>query len=216
MKQKIFSIFNGEDIITAGIIFFCLLLYVIFPADGVFQQIISSATFLLVIPLLYVKIILKKDLNNFGIQQGEWKTGIFWSLFSLLAAFLILYALYYYYDFFEKYEVSKLIADNFLLFLGYQIFLTGFFVALYEFFFRGFIMFSFSKKLGYWSIIFQGVIFFLLIWLSSSMTWIMAPYLIFALFGGVIAFLSRSIIYSFISTSLFIVIVDSIFIKLIK
>jgi membrane protease YdiL (CAAX protease family) len=216
MKQKILSILNKEDIITAGIIFLCLFLYVIFPTDGVFQQIISSATFLLVIPLLYVKIILKKDLSDFGIQRGEWKTGIFWSLLSLVTAFLILYVLYYYFDFFGKYDVPKSIRDNFLLFLGYQIFLTGFFTALYEFFFRGFVMFSFSEKFGYWAIILQSAIFFLLIWLSSSMSWSMAPYLIFAVLGGVVAFFSHSIIYSFISTSLFIIIIDSIFIKIIK
>ena len=219
MKSRILSIFSGfskENYITAGVIFSCLLLYAVFPTNNAFQQIISSLTFLLAIPLLYVKIILKRSLKEFGIQKGEWKTGLIWIIISLAVAFLILYIFSRYFGFFEKYSVPKFIRGNFFLFVGYEIFLTGFFVALYEIFFRGFIMFSFRAKIGYWSVIVQGAAFFLLFWLSSSMNWTIAPYLIFVLLSGLVAFYSRSIIYSFISNLLFVMIVDSIFIKLVR
>jgi len=219
MKYKmlsIFSQFNKGDVITIGVIFSCLLLYAVFPTNNIFQQIISSVTFLFVIPVLYVKIILKRSLKEFGIQKGEWKTGLIWIMISLAVAFLILYIFSHYFGFFDKYSVPRFIRRNFFLFIGYEIFLTGFFVALYEIFFRGFVMFFFRTKIGYWSVIVQGVAFFLLFWLSSSINWPIAPYLIFVLLGGLVAFYSRSIIYSFASNLLFIIVVDSVFIKLIK
>lgn len=216
MKQKISSILSKEEVVTSGVIFSCLLLYAIFPANNVFQQVISSLTFLLVIPFLYVKIILKRNLKEFGIQKGEWKTGLIWVVISLAVAFLILYIFSRYFGFFDKYSVPKFARENFFLFISYEIFLTGFFIALYEIFFRGFILFFFRPKIGYWSVIVQGVAFFLLFWLSSSINWALAPYLMFVLLGGLVAFYSRSIIYSFISNLLFVIIIDSVFIKLIR
>lgn len=216
MQSKSEKDINKYDFVTSGVIVVCLFLYAIFPANNIFQQIVSSLTFLLVIPFLYVKIILKKSVKDFGIQKGNFLTGLVWSVLSLFIAFLIVYILFHYFNFSEKYSVPESVRDNFIFFVGYEVFLAGFFVALYEIFFRGFLMFSFEKKIGYWSILLQAVTFFLLIWLSSSLDWSIVPYLIFALFGGTIAFYSRSVVYSFVSGLLFYVIVDSIFIKIIR
>ncbi|MFH0969729.1 MAG: hypothetical protein V1804_04430 [Patescibacteria group bacterium] len=181
-----------------------------------FQQVVSSLIFLLVIPFLYVKIVLRKNLSDFGIQKGERATGLAWSIISIVVAFLILYLFIQYFNFLNKYNLPGTVQKSFTLFIGYEVFLVGFFVALYEIFFRGFVMFTFSGKLGHWSVLLQGIAFFLLIWLSGSLNWTMAPYIMLAFLSGITAFYSRSIIYSFALSLFFMILVDSIFIKLAK
>ncbi len=216
MKQKIFSIFNKEDAITAAVIFFCLLLYSVFPTDNVFQQIVSSATFLLVIPVLYVKIILKKDLKHLGIRKGNWQTGITWSVISLVISISVAYILFNYFGLAQKYFLPRHIIDSFAFFLLYEIILFGFFTFLYEVFFRGFLMLSFSKKIELWAIPLQALIFLALFFFSRGVHWTLTPYLIFLIFSGITVYFSRSIFYSFISFLIFNIIFDSFYIHLVK
>lgn len=216
MKQKIFSIFSKEDAITAAVIFFCLLLYSVFPTDNVFQQIISSATFLLVIPVLYVKIILKKDLKYLGIRKGNWQAGVMWSVISLIISVLVAYILFNYFGLAQKYFLPRHIVDSFAFFLLYEIVLFGFFTFLYEVFFRGFLMLSFSKKIELWAIPLQALIFLALFFFSRGVHWTLTPYLIFLIFSGITVYFSRSIFYSFITFLIFNIIFDSFYIHLVK
>ncbi|MDO8529739.1 MAG: hypothetical protein Q7S18_03660 [bacterium] len=216
MRKISNNIFDKETVITMGVIFICILLYVLFPTKNTFQQIISTLAFFLVIPFLYVKIILKREVSDYGIQKGNWSKGLLWSAISILTAMLVFYFFVRYANFLKNYNLPRTVKENFTFFLGYEILLTGFFVAAYEIFFRGFLMRSIWKKIGYLAIIFQSVAFFLLFYLSSSFSWSVVPYLIFAPFSGLIVSRSRSILYSFASNFLFIVIVDSVFIKLAK
>lgn len=216
MRKNLFKILSKEDLVTGGVIISCLFLYVVFPTNNVFQQIISSVTFLLVIPFLYVKIILKKGLKNFGFKKGNWMTGLFWSIISLAISISIAYIIFRYFGFLEKYPFPRYLAKNFLLFLTYEILLVGFFTFLYEVFFRGFVMLSFSKKIGLWSVVLQAFLFLSLLYFSGSISWTMVPYLIFLFFSGIIVYLSDSIIYSLISFIVFNIIFDSFFLHGIK
>ena len=202
--------------ITGGIAIVCLFLYIVFPVSNVFQRIISSLTFLFLIPFLYVKIILKKEMKGLGFRIGNWQTGVTWSVISLIGSVLITYVLFEYFNFSEKYPFPQYLTNNFLAFVSYEIFLVGFFVALYEFFFRGFLMLGVLKKTGVWSIFLQAFVFLLLLLAAGGISWALVPYIIFSFFSGAIVYLSRSILYSFISNTLFIVIVDSIFVHISK
>ena len=216
MKQKIFSIFVKEDFVTTSIIFFCLLLYAVFPTDNVFQQIVSSTTFLLVIPILYVKIILKKNLGDIGIKKGNWQTGIIWSAISLIISTLIAYILLSYLGLAQRYALPHYIANSFTFFLFYEIMLFGFFTFLYEVFFRGFLMLNFSKKIGLWAILLQALVFLALFFFTRGIHWTLTPYIIFLIFSGITAYLSQSIFYSFATFLIFNIIFDSFYIYLIK
>ena len=216
MRKSFSQIFSKEDLITGGVIIACLFLYAIFPTNNIFQQIISSLTFLLVIPFLYVKIILKKSIKNFGFKKGNWMTGIFWSVISLIISSSIAYIIFRYFGFLEKYPFPRYLTSHFLLFLAYEILLVGFFAFLYETFFRGFLMLSFSKKIGLWSIVLQTLVFLLFFYLSGNISWTMVPYIIFLFFSGIITYLSGSIIYSLATFVVFNIIFDSFFIYAIK
>lgn len=216
MRNNFSKNFDKEILVTSGVIFICLLLYITFPASNVFQKIISSLTFLLVIPLLYVKIILKKNVKDFGLTLGSWKTGLVWSIISLVISISVVYILFKYFGLSEKYSLPAYISQNFLLFLAYEIFIVGFFTVLYEIFFRGFLMFSFLGKIGAWSIFLQASVFLLLFFIAGGIYWSLAPYIIFLLLSGIIAYFSRSIIYSFVASMIFNIIIDSFFIYINK
>jgi len=203
---------NKKDIVSVLMMVFCLLMIRLFPEENYFQKIIISVTFLLAIPALYIKIVLKESLKNFGLRIGNWKQGIAWIMLSLAGSFFVIFLLYQYAGMAEKYYVPQNIIQDFGLFVFYEIVIVGFFIALYEFFFRGFIMFSFSEKLGYWAVISQFALFILFLIIMKDFNWTFAPYLISAFFAGVIAYKSRSLFYSYLFSLLFVIISDAVYI----
>lgn len=214
MRKISYFNFNSELLVTSALAAACLLLYVIFPANNIFQKLVSSASFLLVIPFLYGKIVLKKNLKDFGLTKGNWQTGIVWSAIALLISTLVLYLLFQYFAFSQNYSLPQSLFESFSSFLFFEILLVGFFNVLYEFFFRGFLMFSFVSKIGIWSIFLQAAVFLLIFLVAGGVHWTLAPSLIFLIFSGAIAYFSRSIIYSLAAGIIFNIILDSFFIYL--
>ena len=203
---------NKKDIVSVLMMVFCLLMIRLFPEENYFQKIIISLVFLLVIPVLYIKIVLKESLKNFGLRIGNWKQGIAWIMLSLVGSFFVIFLLYQYAGMAEKYYVPQNIIQDFGLFVFYESVLVSFFIALYEFFFRGFVMFSFSEKLGYWAVISQFALFILFLIIMKDFNWTFAPYITISFFSGVIAYKSRSLLYSFLFSLLFAVISDAVYI----
>jgi len=203
---------NKKDIVSVLMMVFCLLMIRLFPEENYFQKIIISVTFLLAIPALYIKIVLKESLKNFGLKLGNWRQGIAWTLISFAILALISYLIYNYTNFVEKYYLPQKVIESFKLFAFYEIAIVGFFIALYEFFFRGFIMFSFSEKLGYWAVISQFALFVLFLIIMEDFNWMFAPYIMISFFSGVIAYKSRSLFYSYLFSLLFVIISDAVYI----
>lgn len=158
------SIWNKENITVSLVALICLSVYSVFPVeDDIFQGIISGVFFLLVIPLLCIKIILKESLSNYGLQWGNWKKGVILSAFSGLLSAAVVYLLYSYAPLVSQYQIPRFIADNFSLFVFYELVVSGSLIILYEFFFRGFILFSFRRQWGWGAVVLQAlaaVVFF--------------------------------------------------------
>lgn len=211
--MRLKSLLNKKSIFTVVLAIFCLLLHVMFPTRDHFQKVIVSLVFLLVLPVLYIKIVLKESLKNFGLKLGNWRQGVIWLLISFTASLLALYLIYNFAGFAEKYYLPQRIIESFGLFAFYEVLIVGFFVALYEFFFRGFVMFSFSEKLGLNAIILQFILFVLFLVIAKDFNWTFAPYLISAPFAGVIAYKSKSLIYSYLFSLLFVVISDAVYVN---
>jgi membrane protease YdiL (CAAX protease family) len=70
-------------------------------------------------------------------------------------------------------------------------------------------MLSLKKQIGYSAILVQAVFFVLFLVFTGSFDWYFAPYLLFSLFSGIVAYKSESIIYSAIANIVFMVIVDA-------
>lgn len=207
---------NREFFSTSLVVLACLFLFSIFPTGNIFQEIISSLTFFFVVPVLYAKIILKKNLSDFGFQKGDVKKGIVLASGGLVLSLLIIYILFNYFSFAENYSLPDILKNSFRFFVLYEIFIVGFFSALYEFFFRGFVQFSFFQKIGYWTILVQFLLFVGLFWATGNLNGLIVPFIIISPFSAYTVLKSRSILYSFSATLIFIILVDAFAIKLVK
>lgn len=200
---------------TAGVVLVCLVLYGIFPTRNVFQQIVSSIAFLLVIPLLYIKIILKESLKNYGLRWGDRRQGTLWMGLSLLASILIFYILFHYTSLPQKFQLPGLVAEKFSFFVMYELLLVGLFALLYEFFFRGLVTLGLGE-LGVWSIAIQSIIFASFFAITGEFNWSAILFTLISPFAGFVAYRSRSILYSFGASLIFVIIADALAIRLIK
>jgi hypothetical protein len=212
-KEKNFFLLHRESLLTTLVALACLGLFTFFPASGALQMITSGLIFFCVIPLLYLKFILHKDLHDFGFQVGDRKVGITFSLLYLASAFLICLLLFHYTAFAKGYYLPKAVSGNFGYFVFYELVLSGIFVALYEIFFRGFAMFSLAAKTGFYAIFYQFLLIFLFLWSTENLNWNSVPVLITAAFSGLTTYKSRSLIYSFVSSLFFLIILDTLAIK---
>lgn len=191
-----------------------LIAYGYFPAVGMFQQTVAILVFFLLLPLLFNKIILKKELKLFDGWLGDYKQGVLWSLYSLCAVGLIFFVAAYYFGFLDNYTVPAFIVGDFKNFLFYEFIILVPFVALYEFYFRGFLMPIFKEKIGYWAVLGQAAVLFFFVLATGGGNFIQfVPYLVFAPFAGVIAYKSNSILYSGIVQFVILFILNVIVIK---
>jgi hypothetical protein len=211
-EKKIFTVYQ-EDILTALIFLACLVLLIFFPTDGASQKITSGLVFLFIAPVLYLKLVLKRNLTDFGWQLGDWKKGLIFSAAYLVSALIISLVLFRYTTFLEEYKLPLATTDNFGYFIFYELAIVGIFVAFYEIFFRSFAMFYLSAKTGAYSILYQFFLFFLFFWITGNLDWNVIPLLIVSFFSGLTTFKSHSLLYSFVTSLFFLIVFDSLVIK---
>ncbi len=192
-----------------------LCVYAIFPVENSFQQIVTMLVFFVIFPLMFNGFFLKRKLSSYGLQFGDRKQGLLWGLYSIIAVTFILFVSLKYFSFLKNYGVPDFTINNFNNFLLYEFTLVILFVATYEFYFRGFILSIFKSNLKYWTILLQSLLFLVLVLLiGRESLYQFLPYLIFAPFAGLIAYKSKSIIYSGIIQFLIIFILDALIIKM--
>lgn len=213
MLQKMLA--YKKPLMTIGVVLVCLVLYGIFPTRNVFQQIVSSIAFLLVIPLLYIKIILKESLKNYGLQWGDRRQGVIWMGLLLLASLLIFYILLHYTSLPQKFQLPGLAAEKFSFFVMYELLLVGLFALLYEFFFRGLAMLG-LKELGIWAVAIQSIVFASFFAVTNGFDWSIILFTIVSPFAGTAAYQGKSLFYSFGTSLIFIIIADALAIGLTK
>ena len=205
---------NIKLVLTSAVALSCLSLFSLFQRNNPLETFTIIIFFFFLIPTLYIKFILKRDLKNFGWQVGDWKVGIFWGAISFLASALITYILIYHLRLPEHYKIYFI--NNFWLFVVNEFLIFGLYLALYEFFFRGFLMFSFEEKLGRYTPLFPFVVFALFYWITGNLVWQSAFFLLTAFFSGWITYKSRSLIYSIVYSLLFIIIADTAIIYIMR
>ncbi|MDP1619834.1 MAG: hypothetical protein Q8M12_02450, partial [bacterium] len=79
------------ELISSAIVLLCLFLAVYFPAQGTLQLFSNTLFFLFLLPVLYIKIILKQNLTDFGFNTLNISAGLLWSLAMLASSFLIIF-----------------------------------------------------------------------------------------------------------------------------
>jgi membrane protease YdiL (CAAX protease family) len=205
---------NKKQTITSIFIVLCLFGYIFFPANEFFQYKAVAIIFLVVLPILYTKYFLKSELHFNQFTLGDWKKNIVYLICGLLVAFIVIGSIFIFTDFKLHYFLSAKVKNDFISFLYYE--LTGvlFTVAVYEGFFRGFIMSYFLEKYKKWSIMIQFLFLLVMIAIFHLPYWFYIMYVIFAPIGGWIYYKSNSLVYSFFGQLLFIILFDATFIAL--
>ncbi|MFZ2975166.1 MAG: CPBP family glutamic-type intramembrane protease [Candidatus Moraniibacteriota bacterium] len=217
-KRKLSSrlIENKEIIITSGVIVFCLLFSLFFPVKNSIQLLTRNVFFLIIVPILYYKLILRKNISDFGLTLGDKKAGLFWGIFGFFVTLLVFFLLYNYTDFRKNYLLSSYVVHNFWIFLLYELILANIFVFIQEFFWRGFVLLYFSKKIDFFAIFLQFFIYTLILIPTENSFWQMTPTLVISLFSGIIVYKSRSIFYSWVASLFSLIILDSFIIYHLK
>jgi hypothetical protein len=216
LKKNLFAAKNRDLIAGSLVIVACFLLFIFFQTKDVFQIATKEIVFFIIIPSLYINFILKKPLGEFGLNLKNKKAGLFWGILVTSLLFFACYFLATYTNFAKEYKIPEAIIGNFHWFLFYELLLINLIIFVQEFFFRGLVLFLFSSKIGAWAIALQGALSIILITAGQKPSWQELPLSLVAFSSGIIAYKSRSFVYSYISALLFQLLLDSYIIYNIK
>lgn len=200
---------KNKQIASLVVIIFSLALFIFFPSSGSIQALTKGLFFLILLPLLFIKFITKEKLTEYGIDLGNKKTGVILSISALILNLIIFLFLFKYSNFSKNYILPEIVVSKFWTFVLYEIVFVNLYLIFNEYFFRGFVLFSLKKSIRSFAILIQFIVFALFLLLTKSFSWQMLPFLILAATGGLTSYLSKSILYSYISGFLSIIILDA-------
>ncbi|QQS21023.1 MAG: hypothetical protein IPL87_00490 [Candidatus Moraniibacteriota bacterium] len=150
-------IFDRAFLASQGIVASGVLLLLLFPQESAAQKLLVSFSALFLLPVLFLRLIAKESLLDFGLSWGKrgWVVNIF-----LLCAHLAFFVSVCF-ILFSWTEAGKALVANpkniewqrsFSAFLVTTLFLTWF-LFLKEFFFRGFFLLTWKRKFGTWALL---------------------------------------------------------------
>ena len=207
---------DKELLVNIFVIFIFLFLSATFPAENSAQIITKNIFFLIILPIIYIKIILKKNLTDFGFNLRNKRTAIHWGG-GLLAFSLLLFYLFLNYSGFQAgYKLPAEVISSFWSYLLYELIIVNFIFFIHDFFFRGFMLSFFQKKFQYWSILIQAGSYSFVLLLTKSFSWEVFPMILFSITGGILAYKTKSFLYSYFMNFFAIIILDAYIIYLSK
>ena len=194
----------------------CLFLGIAFPSQNSAELITKNLFFLIFLPIVYAKIFLHKNLADLGFNLKNKASGLRWGASLAFFLLLIFYLLLHYTPFRANYKLSPEIIAHFWFFLGYELLLVNFIIFINEFFFRGFLMALFREKFEHWVIAFQVLIYLLALFLTNAFSWQILPFILFSISGGILAYKTKSFLYSYFTHIFVIIILDTYLIYLVR
>lgn len=211
-----FHAFQKKPFFTTGLLVLGVFTaYIFLPSSpdlsGAIQSILFGIVFLVLVPLLYVKLVLKQPLSAIGFTWTARRYGlsvVFVSIVPLLSIWFLLLRLY---EMDTLYSLPDVVRTSFLWFLFYQVVLVGMAVSLYEVFFRGLVMLSWLSATGIVSVFLQFGVFVLFTSLYSGLEWQNVPLLLAGLASGFVAYYTRSLWYSWMTAWLLLLFADVLF-----
>jgi membrane protease YdiL (CAAX protease family) len=114
-----------------------------------------------ILSIIIIKFILKKDLKNYGLQFGDYKTGLALSAVFLLVMFPVIWFFSATPDFVAKYPHLLSTRISWGEFIIYESGMLLYMIS-WEFIWRGFMLFGLKEKFGYYSVLIQMIPFVIL------------------------------------------------------
>ncbi len=166
---------------------------------------ISDSFILLLIPLLIIKFYFKENINAYGINLKNFKQGILVTIITGIFILPVTYFISKSASFNNFYPMYSNLDESIKTFLIYESFFL-FFLFAWEFIWRGFMLFGLEEKFG-WYAIFIQMIPFVILHNGKAATETFSS-ILGALFLGVLALRTRSMVYGFIIHAIIILSLD--------
>lgn len=160
-------------------------------------QFIVFFVLMFVVPVLYIKLVMKRPLSDFGFDLGDIKWGSKWLITIPLLVVPLIYISSKMPDIRAEYPLAKsLLSDQSHLYI-YELGYIIFYYIAWEFFFRGFLLFGLKERFGAVNAILIQTISSCLVHIDKPEGEIIGSIVIGILFG-MIALRSRSIWWVFL------------------
>jgi membrane protease YdiL (CAAX protease family) len=114
-----------------------------------------------ILSIIVIKFILKENLKNYGLQFGDYRTGLILSTIFFLVMVPAIWFFSVEPDFSEKYPHLLSTRNNYNEFLIYESGMMLYMIS-WEFIWRGFMLFGLKEKFGYYSVLIQMIPFVIL------------------------------------------------------
>ena len=114
-----------------------------------------------IIGILIIKLLLKEKVSDYGLQIGDYKTGLKYSSLFLFVMIVLIWFVSASPAFAEKYPHLSDAKSNWNILLIYELGMLIYMFA-WEFIWRGFTLFGLEKKFGYYSVLIQMIPFVIL------------------------------------------------------
>ena len=116
---------------------------------------------LFLLSIIIIKFILKEDLKNYGLQFGEYKTGLVLSAIFFLVMLPVIWFFSATPDFSAKYPHLLSTRNSWQEFFIYESGMLLYMIS-WEFIWRGFMLFGLKEKFGYYAVLIQMIPFVIL------------------------------------------------------
>jgi len=160
-------------------------------------QFIVFFILMFVVPVLYIKLIMKRPLSDFGFGTGDVKWGSKWLITIPFMVVPLIYIISKMPDVQTEYPLAKSLLTNQSHLLVYELGYIIFYYIAWEFFFRGFLLFGLKERFGAVNAILIQTISSCLVHIDKPEGEIIGSIFIGILFG-MIALRSRSIWWVFL------------------
>ena len=114
-----------------------------------------------ILSIIVIKFILKENLRNYGLQFGDYRTGLILSAIFFLVMVPAIWFFSAEPDFSEKYPHLLSTRNNYKEFFIYELGMMLYMIS-WEFIWRGFMLFGLKEKFGYYSVMIQMIPFVIL------------------------------------------------------
>ena len=114
-----------------------------------------------IVGILIIKLLLKEKVSDYGLQIGDYKTGLKYSFIFLFVMIVLIWFVSASPAFAEKYPHLSDAKSNWNILLIYELGMLIYMFA-WEFIWRGFTLFGLEKKFGYYSVLIQMIPFVIL------------------------------------------------------
>ena len=114
-----------------------------------------------IVGILIIKLLLKERVRDYGLQLGDYKTGLKYSFIFLFVMIVLIWIVSASPAFAEKYPHLSDAKSNWNILLIYELGMLIYMFA-WEFIWRGFTLFGLEKKFGYYSVLIQMIPFVIL------------------------------------------------------